>query len=67
MICNKLKIEKTIGIFGILIVSSIVVWALGLIPYVGTLISIIAVVLGLGALVASIVLKDKKETIKEDK
>lgn len=67
LICNKLKIEKTIGIFGILIVSSIVVWALGLIPYVGTLISIIAVVLGLGALVASIVLKDKKETIKEDK
>ena len=67
LICNKLKIEKTIGIFGISIISSIVVWALGLIPYVGTLISIITIVLGLGALVASIVLKDKKETVKKDK
>ena len=70
LICNKLKIEKTIGIFGILIVSSIVVWALGLIPYVGTLISIIAVVLGLGVLVSSIILKDNKEkntTKKQEK
>lgn len=70
LICNKLKIEKTIGIFGILIVSSIVVWALGLIPYVGTLISIIAVVLGLGILVSSIILKDNKEkntTKKQEK
>ena len=40
---------------------------IGLIPYVGTLISIITIVLGLGALVASIVLKDKKETVKKDK
>ena len=61
LICNKLKIEKTIGIFGILIISSIIIWALGLIPYVGTVISIITVVLGLGTLVASIILKDKKD------
>ena len=64
LICNKFKIEKTIGIFGILIVSSIVVWALSLIPYVGILVSLIAVIIGLGALVSSIVLKNKEKTEK---
>lgn len=65
LICNKLKIEKTIGIFGILIISSIIIWALGLIPYVGTIVSIITVILGLGTLVASIILKDKKDVDKD--
>ena len=35
MICNKLKIQKTIGIFGMLIVTAAVLWLIGLIPYVG--------------------------------
>lgn len=65
LICNKLKIEKTIGIFGILIISSIIIWALGLIPFVGTIVSIITVILGLGTLVASIILKDKKDVDKD--
>ena len=48
MICNKLKIEKTIAKLGILIASSIVIWLLTLIPYVGGLISFVLTILGLG-------------------
>lgn len=68
LICNKLKIEKTIGFFGMLIVSSVVFWLLSLIPYVGTIISLIASIIGLGILVMSIIpIKEnkKEETVKE--
>ena len=43
-----------------LVASSIILWAIGLIPFVGSIIEIIAVLLGLGIIVSSIVLKDKK-------
>lgn len=68
LICNKLKIEKTIGFFGMLIVSSVVLWLLTLIPYVGTMISLIASIIGLGILVMSIIpIKENKheEAVKE--
>ena len=68
LICNKLKIEKTIGFFGMLIVSSVVFWLLTLIPYLGTMISLIASIIGLGILVMSIIpIKEnkKEETVKE--
>ena len=68
LICNKLKIEKTIGFFGMLIVSSVVFWLLTLIPYVGTMISLIASIIGLGILVMSIIpIKENKheEEVKE--
>lgn len=68
LICHKLKIEKTIGFFGMLIVSSVVLWLLMLIPYVGTIISLISSIIGLGILVMSIApIKEhkKEETIKE--
>ena len=51
IICEKLKITKNIGRFGLLIVNGIVFWAIGLIPYVGTIIDIIAIILGLGLIV----------------
>ena len=51
IICEKLKITKNIGRFGLLIVTGIVFWAIGLIPYVGTIIDIIAIILGLGLIV----------------
>ncbi len=60
LICNKLKIQKTMGIFGMLILSSFVLWLIGLIPYVGVLEGIIAVILGLGIIVCSLVLKEDK-------
>lgn len=68
LICNKLKIEKTIGFFGMLIVSSVVFWLLTLIPYVGTMISLIASIIGLGIIVMNIIpIKEnkKEETVKE--
>ncbi len=60
LICNKLKIEKKIATFGMLVVIAIALWLLALIPFVGSVISIVAIVLGLGIVVSKIVLKDKQ-------
>lgn len=60
-ICSKLKINKNMGIFGMLIVSGIVIWVITQIPYVGGLISFVISVLGLGILVASILPKKNKK------
>lgn len=64
-ICNKLKIEKTIGIFGMLVACSVVLWLIGLIPFIGSLLGIIVVVLGLGIAVSSLVLREKEKTVEE--
>ncbi len=66
VICDKLKIEKTLGIFGMLVASSAVYYLIGLIPFVGGLIKIIAFILGLGTLISSIVLKEKKKEIQTE-
>lgn len=67
IICNKFKMEKTIVKFGILVASSIVIWLLTLIPYVGSLISFILTILGLGIIIISIIpIKAKKEKIVEE-
>ena len=57
IICKKLKIEKTLGIFGMLVVCSIFLWLIGLIPFVGSVLGLIVVILGLGIIVSSLVLK----------
>ncbi len=61
LVCQKLKIEKTIGIFGMLIVCAIALWALELIPYVGTIIAFVAGILGLGIISYSIIFKREKK------
>lgn len=48
LICQKLKISKNIGVLGMLILSTIVLWAICLIPFVGGIISILAVIIGMG-------------------
>lgn len=48
LICKKLKISKNIGILGILILTTTVLWAICLIPFVGRIISILAVIIGMG-------------------
>ena len=65
VICHQLKIQKTIAVFGMLIISTITLSLLALIPYVGSFIRIIALVLGLGMLIGHFVFKDtcKTETI----
>lgn len=60
LVCKKLKVEKTIGNFGMLIVCAVVLWALTLIPYVGAIISLIAGVLGLGIVVYYLVFRGEK-------
>ena len=60
-LCSKLKINKTSGIFGMLILSGIVVWVLTKIPYIGWIISLAITILGLGILVASILPKKPKK------
>lgn len=64
LICNKLKIEKNVGKFGLLLVSAAVLWLINLIPYVGSWVSFITSILGLGILVKSII-PSKKEVDKE--
>ena len=61
IVCNKLKITKNIITFGILIISSIVLWLIGLIPYIGSIVSFAAVILGLGIIVYNLLFKNKKE------
>jgi len=56
-VCSKLKINKNLGILGMLILSAIIVWALTSIPYAGAVISFVITILGLGILVSSIVPK----------
>lgn len=69
IICNKLKITKNVTIFGILILSAIALWLIGLIPYIGSIVSLVAVILGLGMITYSILFKNKKvveEEVKEN-
>ena len=65
-ICSKLKINKNTGIFGMLVLSGIVIWAITLIPYVGGLVSFIISVLGLGILVAAILPKKAEKNAEND-
>lgn len=65
-VCSKLKISKNTGIFGMLIVSGIVIWVITQIPYIGGLVSFIISVLGLGILVASILPKKSEKDSKKD-
>lgn len=71
IVCSKLKIEKNIGIFGMLIVSSAVLWLICIIPYVGSVVRFITLILGLGIITKSILPSDAnksdKKVKKEDK
>lgn len=66
VICDKLKIQKTIGVFGMLVVSSIVLWLIGLIPYIGSIVGFVSVILGLGIIISSLILKEKVKDSKEE-
>ena len=63
-LCSKLNINKNTGIFGMLIVSSIIVWILCELPYIGGIITFIISVLGLGVLVSAILPKKSEKTKK---
>ena len=74
-LCSKLNINKNTGIFGMLIVSGVIVWVISELPYVGGIVSFIISVLGLGVLVSAILpekakkasdTNEVKETTKTD-
>lgn len=67
LICQRLKIEKTIGKLGLLIITAAIIWLLALIPVVGGVISIIATLLGLGILINGILLSRKNMNLSENK
>ena len=60
-ICKKLKIEKNIATFGILIITSAVIWLTTIIPFVGGLINLIIKLIGLGIIVKYVLLNRKEE------
>lgn len=57
LICNKLKIEKALIKFGILIITAIVTWAMCLIPFIGGFISLACVIIGTGLVTSNLVFK----------
>lgn len=70
LICNKVKIEKNIGKFGMLIISSAILWAICLIPYVGLIIKLLASIIGLGIVTIAILpakVNKKSENKKAEK
>lgn len=66
LICNKLKINKTIGNFGMLIVTAIVLWLIGLIPYIGGIFGIVIVILGIGIMIYNLFRREKLDTKQSD-
>lgn len=70
LVCSKLKVEKTVQSFGMLIACAIVYWLITLIPIVGTIFSLVAGIIGLGIIVYNILpfkSKDDKAEVVETK
>lgn len=61
IVCHQLNIKKTSVTFGMLVASSIILWLITLIPFVGSFVGLASMVLGLGIIICSIVLKEKTE------
>ena len=66
IICNKLKITQNLYKLGFLIVTTIVFWLLALIPYVGMVISLIAIIWGIGTISYNILIKENSNEKKSD-
>ena len=67
LVCNKLNLSKKHHVFFLLLLLSIILWALTLIPYVSTVIDIIAIIIGLGIVFSSIFIKNIDDHKKEKK
>ena len=59
IICTKLNVTTTKNKFGILVITAIILWLIGLIPYISPIIALIAVILGLGLITYSLLFKKK--------
>ncbi len=63
-ICTKLNITKNIVKFGILILTTLVIWGITQIPYVSVIVSIATIVIGLGILILSILPNSNKNILE---
>lgn len=70
LLCERLKVEKTIGKLGILIISSLVLWLIALIPFVGGVVSVVTSLIGIGIVVNYLLpskkINDEKQTAKKE-
>ena len=66
-ICKKLNVTKNTGILGFLIITTIILWAICLIPYVGSILRVIFIILGMGIISYSLLTKNKTEITSEKK
>lgn len=64
IICDKLKVQKNVGTFGMLLISAAILWLITLIPYVGSIVNLIASIVGLGIIVINII-SNKKNIVNE--
>ena len=67
LVCQKFKIEKKTTTFGILIITSAVIWLLELIPILGSIVRFVLVVIGVGLLVNYILPSSEKSNKKAKK
>ena len=66
LVCKKFNISKNTTTFGILIITSAVIWLLELIPVVGSILNFVIMSIGLGILVTAII-PEKEKSNKNSK
>ena len=67
LVCDKLKVNKTVGRFGTLILTTIILWAIGLIPYVGGIVSLVFIIVGMGLITYNLLTLNKTDKKAENK
>lgn len=63
-LCTKLNITKNTAKFGILILTTLVIWGITQIPYVSVVASIATTIIGLGIFILSILPNSNKNTLE---
>lgn len=66
LVCKKFNISKNTTTFGVLIITSAVIWLLELIPVVGSILNFVIMIIGLGILVTAII-PEKEKSNKNSK
>lgn len=66
LVCKKFNISKKPTTFGVLIITSAVIWLLELIPVVGSILNFVIMIIGLGILVTAII-PEKEKSNKNSK
>ena len=66
IICNKLNISQNICKLGFLILSTLIFWLLTLIPYVGVIVYVIAIILGIGSVSYKVFIKEETSKTSDD-